>query len=326
MSVTLKPSNTFSRQKVVVPGESLYTVDFGEMQPNFYRINNMDDVTLYCATNSLPSQKLYDFKVNPYAVANYTEPKYSNKLYIYNPVQKDVNVIINFWQDEFDPTFMAVGEISLNNEGVVETDGIIKGFTTELPAGDNKLGSVDVILSDEFEYVIDGIRTNQQECSSKLSNVIKTLQTDGVKVILSDITDTSIESAITLGNTYQNQIRNHLTQTLYPDIQQIISLLSNSQKTISPVRITDNTNTGYVMDESWVQCNTDGLEYIGEILTCKDLITITTIRATVTGDVDVEGFTVEDWNNVCHIIKAHTVSFTDKNGNTTQPKFAVYNM
>ena len=117
------------------------------MQPNFYRLNNMDDVTLYCSTNNIPSQYFYDFKANPFSVANFAEPKISSKLYISNPANKDVDAIIFYWSDEFNPTFMAVGEISLNNEGVVETDGIVKGFTTELPAGDNKIGKVELVTN-----------------------------------------------------------------------------------------------------------------------------------------------------------------------------------
>ena len=145
MAVTLKPGKNYNRQKFVVPSESVFTVDFGEMSPNYYRLNNMGDVTLYCATNSLPSQSMYDFKANPLSVANFTEPTNRNKLYIFNPFKKDVNIILTYWSDDFDPTFMAVGEISLNNEGVVETDGIVKGFTCELPAGNNLIGKVEVV-------------------------------------------------------------------------------------------------------------------------------------------------------------------------------------
>lgn len=192
MAVTIKPHQSYNRQKITIPGQSLYTVDFGEMQPNFYRLNNMDDVTLYCSTNNIPSQKFYDFKANPFSVANYAEPKISSKLYIYNPVNKDVDAIIFYWSDEFDPTFMAVGEISLNNEGVVETDGIVKGFTTSLPSGNNTIGKVEITNTSKEPVPVIG-SMNLTNSLPMGSNVIGKVGIDG-NVNLATVTNNNITS------------------------------------------------------------------------------------------------------------------------------------
>ena len=142
MPIYLGSNNGYRTQRHTIPAESVYTVDFEGCNPNYYRLMNTGNITLFCATKSLPTTDNYNFKANPISVANFCEPVVRDKLYILNNTKEDVKVILTTWEGEFNPTFMAVSEISLNNEGTIKTDGIINGFTVPLPSGDNTIGKV----------------------------------------------------------------------------------------------------------------------------------------------------------------------------------------
>ena len=157
MAVHLGNNKSYDRKAYTVPSESVFTIDFNGLTCNYFRVNNMSNVTLYCGTASYPNPDFYDFKVNPNAVANFCEPVERPKLYIYNNTKTDAKIILVSWADDFDATFMAVSEITLNNEGVIKTDGTIKGFETELPPGENEIGGVKV--------------TNFKEISNYLANI-----------------------------------------------------------------------------------------------------------------------------------------------------------
>lgn len=162
-------SKNFGYQKTVhtVPAKSLYTVDFEGNKPNYFRLANMGNVTLYCSTMSLPSDTLYEFKADGKSVANFTEPHTRDKLYIYNPTSEPVRIMLTTWAADFDPSFMAISELTINPDVTMKTDGVVKGFTSPLPSGDNKIGKVDV---EGIDSVISELTSNN---GGALKNLIK---------------------------------------------------------------------------------------------------------------------------------------------------------
>lgn len=339
MSITLN-EGTYQRKRFDVPAMSMYTIDFGSEQPNYFRVNNMSDITLYGATNSLPNKNLYDFKINPASVANFAEPKHSSKLYIFNPHDKDAQCIINYWSGEFDATFMAVSEISLNNEGVVETDGIVKGFTTSLPAGENKIGTVGV----------DGLTAIHNNIASLVTrgNEIKALQTS-IKNNVGDISTainaiTESNSAIA-GRDYTQKLSDILTAVQNSgggsggssvDYTEILNQIKNEylidiktavNEIYSSVdkkgalnalasNATVEGKKGFTVNES--------IKYIGEIVSPLNDENFMVNFATTSNGEKIETCTIEQWNNICHLVKCKAMQVINSGDATSKLLYMTY--
>lgn len=177
MSILLTNSNSYQREKYTVPAHTVYTIDFNSNTPNYYVVNNMGDGAIYCSTNSIPKMDLYDFKVNAKSQNHFAEPRTRNKLYILNPYTEDIEIIIKSWEGEFDPSFLALSEITIDTATEIKTDGIIKGFTTPLPAGTNKIGSVDVDspITSVLGGNVNNIRQYAQGTVTELRNILAKL-------------------------------------------------------------------------------------------------------------------------------------------------------
>ena len=141
-------NGSYQRRKHIIPKKSVYTVEFMGARPNYYRLQNMSNTTIYGATISLPRTDLYDFKAQPKAVGNYCEPTQRDTMYLLNPSSEDAEVILTTWADEFDASFMALSEITLDTDVAVDTNNIIKSFETSLPSGKNVIGKVDLNTTD----------------------------------------------------------------------------------------------------------------------------------------------------------------------------------
>lgn len=142
--IRLDMNGSYQRRKYTIPKQTVYTIEFNGTRPNYYRLQNMSNATIYCATNSLPKIDLYDFKASPKSVGNYCEPTQRDTVYLLNPSTENAEVILVTWADKFDPTYMAVSEITLDSDVSVRTEGVITSFETSLPKGNNVLGKVDL--------------------------------------------------------------------------------------------------------------------------------------------------------------------------------------
>ena len=148
-------SKVHNRQKFIIPKNSVHQIQFNGNNPNYYRVNNLGETTLYFATNNTPREDLYDFKCSPNSISNYAEPFQREFLYCYNPHNVDVEILITYWSGEFDPAFIAFGESTLNVEGTIKTDGVINSFNTSLPEGNNTIGKIE--LSEGAKAFISGL-------------------------------------------------------------------------------------------------------------------------------------------------------------------------
>ena len=143
MAINLTNNQGYKKEYFTVPKQSIYTIQFGNFPaPNYFRVNNMGSATLYCTTMSMPSKDQYDFKVEGKATTNFAEPYSRDRLYIYNSTSSDIKISVTSWYGEFDPSFLAVGEIAFTGDTTLTTDGKVKSFETSLPAGTNHLGTV----------------------------------------------------------------------------------------------------------------------------------------------------------------------------------------
>ena len=143
--ISLSNNIGYKKEYFTVPKGTVYTVEFGSYPaPNYFRVNNMGDTTIYCTTMSMPSDRKYDFKVDAKSTTNFAEPYNRERLYIFNPTNADIPISVTSWYGEFNPAFLAVSEITFNADTTLKTDGLINGFTCPLPTGDNKIGEVSL--------------------------------------------------------------------------------------------------------------------------------------------------------------------------------------
>lgn len=129
--------------KITLNKNTTSMLEFKENTPNYFRVSNNGTSTIYCSTSSYPTSTQYDFKVDGGQSKVFAEPYYRDRIYFYNPsTSNNIPVTVKSFSAEFDPSVFALGEIGLEVQGSVKTDGIIKGFETSLPSGYNTIGQV----------------------------------------------------------------------------------------------------------------------------------------------------------------------------------------
>lgn len=159
---SMKQLYGMQRQDLVIPAYTMKSVFFDTINPNYFRVHNQGAGTLYCGTSHQPTTKQYDFAVGGDKLQTYAEPTGRSVLFIYNPTGSEIPVTLLTFKAEFDPLALVLSNISLDFSGTtIETSGTIESFKTSLPAGANKIGSVEI----EGEVV-----TLLREISGKLTD------------------------------------------------------------------------------------------------------------------------------------------------------------
>lgn len=131
-----------SRQNYTIPGKSTITINFVDPM-NYYRVVNSGNVTIYGGTVTMPTRKLYDFKVPAYNAKMYAEENVRKQLYLYNDGTEEATVLVYAFRSQFEPTVLALCDAIFNDtENTVSVE--INGFSEPLPTGNNKVGKVDV--------------------------------------------------------------------------------------------------------------------------------------------------------------------------------------
>lgn len=144
MSRNITKSDFVQKTVICKPYETT-TVDFIDIRPNYYRVQNMGASRIYMGVSKMPTDHDYEFACKPESFAMYTEPHQRGYMYIYNPSGSEVMVRILAFAAEFDPLALAFSQIEIDFAGMqLQTLGAITEFQAPLPAGTNKIGSVEV--------------------------------------------------------------------------------------------------------------------------------------------------------------------------------------
>lgn len=144
MSRNITKSDFVQKTIICKPYETT-TVDFIDIRPNYYRVQNMGASRIYMGVSKMPTEHDYEFACKPESFAMYTEPHQRGYMYIYNPSGSAVMVRILAFAAEFDPLALAFSQIEIDFAGMqLQTLGAITEFQAPLPAGTNKIGSVEV--------------------------------------------------------------------------------------------------------------------------------------------------------------------------------------
>ena len=134
-----------NRETYIIPKNSVKTIDYKDVEPNYFHIQNLGGTPLYFSSHTIPTTRIYDVKIDGGSIATFTDPYPQYEVYIFNPsATDDINIIMTSFKAPFDPVVLAQANKQISIGGTVETDGVIKGFNTALPAGANKIGKVDI--------------------------------------------------------------------------------------------------------------------------------------------------------------------------------------
>lgn len=134
-----------TKLKVACAPYGVTTVDFFDVKPNYYQVSNFGGGKIYCSTSSTPTDKDYEFSVKADGVKMFAEPFRRSCIYIYNPTGETINAGIICFYAEFDPLALAFANLEIDFTNMnLETTTSIDSFKAALPAGENKIGKVDV--------------------------------------------------------------------------------------------------------------------------------------------------------------------------------------
>ena len=183
----------FYREKVVeIRPRETYEATFTEVQaPNYFYINNMTGTRLFAGCTFLPSEKLFEVDIPAHGQKVYGRAVSSAKFNIFNAsATETARVILLAFYKEFDPAVLAATSTAqVDFTGMpVDRTTVVTGFEAQLPAGGNKIGSVDV--------------ANINLLTTPLANILARLKSVGeqdadIALLLNAITDhADIVSAI----------------------------------------------------------------------------------------------------------------------------------
>ena len=149
MSETYTKSGLMQKEAICEP-YSVTEVEFFDVRPNYFRVQNFGAGKIYCGTTKIPTDHQYDFAVKADGVKMFAEPHRRSYVHIYNPTGTAIRVRVVAFYAEFDPLALAFSEMEFDFAGTtLETSTEISAFKSPLPSGTNKIGVVDVGRQDE---------------------------------------------------------------------------------------------------------------------------------------------------------------------------------
>lgn len=172
-----KAYSALTKNTYTIPAGSVYTVDYLDTKPNYFRVQNQGTTALYCATGFIPKLNKYDFVAPAGGMKLYAEPFRQSRLYVFNPSTENVRCTVLSFTAEFDPLTLALSDMELDLSGTtLEANTVISGFSSPLPNGYNNIGTVNgsSVYVDEIhgidDIVVEKFRTQTGESLTYLSN------------------------------------------------------------------------------------------------------------------------------------------------------------
>lgn len=189
-----------SKNYATVPAFSITTIEYLDTKPNYFRVQNRGTTEIYCSTNNMPTTKHYDFAVAGKKMKMFAEPYNRTRLYIFNPSGSDVEVAVLSFQAEFEPLTLALSEIEVEMPSSFESSMVINSFNAPLPAGNNKIGKVEVTNGVSASDVAN-IRTSASGVIDYLGVLMSTSETAEFTNLVTLATELG---RLVKGNTFEN--------------------------------------------------------------------------------------------------------------------------
>ena len=136
--------STTRQRQVSIPANSRITVDFTDTKPNYFYLNNLSVSEVYLGVSMIPDNVKYDKKVGPSQEALFAREQGVKSIQLYNATGAPARIDLTTFEKEFDPLVLASSSTTVSGGGGGDYDGVIRGFTAPLPAGNNDIGKVVV--------------------------------------------------------------------------------------------------------------------------------------------------------------------------------------
>ena len=187
-----------------IKGGEVVTLDFNDTTPNMFVVQNPNPVSLKISISSYPRTDSYEYKVDGNMTETMGRPISTNKIHILNDGSTDAVVRVYSINDTFDVQILKNMTVALNN-ATVETDGLIRGFSSgvSLPSGSNSIGNVG--FNDTANVSIQNILENLNTLSdNSLSLKDYVLETYSFVCDIFDIFNDSYPGTNLVNNILQN--------------------------------------------------------------------------------------------------------------------------
>lgn len=161
----------FTKNNVTVPAYGTATVEYSDVTPNYFRVQNVGPSQILGGTSVMPSKKRYDFAIGGESVKMYAEPNKRSRLYLLNQSGTDVECVVVAFEAPFDPLILALSEVSLSlDTSSMTISQEIAGFRASLPAGTNNIGKVEVSnLTEILTAIVSSSAWTADDVSSLLA-------------------------------------------------------------------------------------------------------------------------------------------------------------
>lgn len=148
--------NTWREVTLTLPPRMAYTHVFEDTKPNHYDINNLSVATLYAGVRVLPSPHEYELMIPSNGRNILARKEGSSQIEIYNDSDVTARIILTTFNEPFNPAVLANSASGTSGGGGGGTvgDGIIKGFASALPAGNNNIGRVVVTEMPAVQFAL----------------------------------------------------------------------------------------------------------------------------------------------------------------------------
>ncbi|HHI5804609.1 TPA: hypothetical protein ACP6IO_002814 [Clostridioides difficile] len=142
----------------VIPAKNTLVINL-DKRPNWYYVNNLSSCELFLSITGIPSENAYDLKIPPNGQEQTARPVGTDFIRVYNNSAEDALIKLQTDVVDFNPTMLvgSVGTSQSSGSGVGGTsDNVtIKSFSASLPAGSNKIGTVDINRMPEIPLTLN---------------------------------------------------------------------------------------------------------------------------------------------------------------------------
>jgi hypothetical protein len=150
-------TNTTADKKLSTWREKRYTLQpglndivFPDTKPNHIYINNLGGGTLYLGVSVIPSNTMYEKKIDSFGEGLYARQTGVTRIQIYSDNTNPNDILLITYEDTFQATTMAASTAASapasggGGGGGGVQDVNVKSFAAALPAGNNHIGTVTI--------------------------------------------------------------------------------------------------------------------------------------------------------------------------------------
>lgn len=167
----------YQRAVYTVNAKSWTTVNLPS-PANYFHLVNMGAGTLYFSASRIPTDDSYDMKISAGGAKMHVEPSNRTQVYVYNGSAQAVNFALVYFAAEFDPLVLALTSLEStgggggsSSGGGATWDGIINGFDTALPSGNNTLGNVILVENNQLTQIVNALKGATPAGANKIGSV-----------------------------------------------------------------------------------------------------------------------------------------------------------